>query len=590
MDPESPFDVYRFKSILFGASCSPFILNAILKKHLDSIHNPVTEKMKTNIYVDNLATGSDSEDEASTFLERSRLIMSPVGFNLRAWNSNNPTVRASAANQGLQDKDPETKVLGLRWNPNTDALQFQQWQPPNDANNIITKREVLRKSSKIYDPLGILTPVTIRAKILIQELWKEGYSWGECLPQELQEKWLTLSKDLQTAIQTEIPRRYFPSSSTWPSSTSLHVFVDASVKAYGAAAYITYGSETSLVMAKSRVALLKKLTLPQLELMAAVLGARLYSYLQTHLQASDVYLWLDSQIVLHWLSSKKELKRFVHNRITKIQSITENASWNYCPTGDNPADLLTRGMQPSELSTSTLWSRGPSWLNAKKNWPTWNSKSVLLQFTAAEQLEAISPNTTNSNPTKVPEPKHGISEIIKLSAYNNLHKLVRVTAWVLCFIDNLRERTHSGPLSVTELDSALMFWIVDCQSVVYSKELINLQSKTSNRLSLVRQLRLFLAKGIIRCGGRIHNAPLQESAKFPILLPRNHHLTQLIVEDAHRATLYSGQNSTLIHLRQRYWIPAARQYIKKIIRRCVTCLKTTGKPYTIPDPTPLSTT
>jgi ribonuclease HI len=132
---------------------------------------------------------------------------------------------------------------------------------------------------------------------------------------------LTLSKDLQTAIQTEIPRRYFPSSSTWLSSTSLHVFVDASVKAYGAAAYITYGSETSLVMAKSRVAPLKKLTLPQLELMAAVLGARLSSYLQTHLQASDVYLWSDSQIVLHWLSSKKELKRFVHNRVTEIQSI-----------------------------------------------------------------------------------------------------------------------------------------------------------------------------------------------------------------------------------------------------------------------------
>lgn len=125
---------------------------------------------------------------------------------------------------------------------------------------------------------------------------------------------------------------------------------------------------------------------------------------------------------------------------------------------------------------------------------------------------------------------------------------------------------------------------------MYSNELVNLQSKTSNRLSLVRQLRLFLAEGIIRCGGRIHNAPLQESAKFPILLPRNHHLTQLIVEDAHRATLHSGQNSTLTHLRQRYWIPAARQYIKKIIRRCVTCLKTTGKPYMIPDPPPLPTT
>jgi hypothetical protein len=255
-----------------------------------------------------------------------------------------PVIHASAVDQSLQDKDPETKVLGLRWNPNTDTLQFQQRQPPDDAINNITKREVLRESSKIYDPLGILTPVTIRAKILMQELWKEGYGWDESLPQELQAKWLSLSNDLQAATRITFPRRYFPSLSTWPPNTSLHVFVDASVKAYGATAYITYGSEISLVMAKSRVAPLKKLTLPQLELMAAALGARLSSYLQTHLQVSNVYLWSDSQIVLHWLTSKKELKRFVHNRVTEIQSLTEDASWNYCPTGDNPAYLLTRGM------------------------------------------------------------------------------------------------------------------------------------------------------------------------------------------------------------------------------------------------------
>ena len=538
-DPESPFDVYRFKSILFGASCSPFILNATIKKHLDSIHNPVAEKMKTDIYVDNLVTGSDREDEASSFLERSRLIMSPVGLNLRAWNSNNPAIRASAVDQSLQDKDPETKVLGLRWNPNTDTLQFQQRQPPDDAINNITKREVLRESSKIYDPLGILTPVTIRAKILMQELWKEGYGWDEPLPQELQAKWLSLSNDLQAATRITFPRRYFPSLSTWPPNTSLHVFVDASVKAYGATAYITYGSEISLVMAKSRVAPLKKLTLPQLELMAAVLGARLSSYLQTHLQVSNVYLWSDSQIVLHWLTSKKELKRFVHNRVTEIQSLTEDASWNYCPTGDNPADLLTRGMPAGELSTSTLWSRGPPWLHTKESWPSWNSKSVLFQSTATEQLEAISSEST-TNPKNVPASKHGIVQVVNLTTYSNLHKLVRVTAWILRFVHNMKTKTRSGPptLSVTELDSALMFWIVDCQSVAYSKELVNLQSKTSNRLPLVRQLRLFLDEGIIRCGGRIHNAPVQESAKFPILLPRNHHLTQLIVEETHRATLH----------------------------------------------------
>ena len=113
---------------------------------------------------------------------------------------------------------------------------------------------------------------------------------------------------------------------------------------------------------------------------------------------------------------------------------------------------------------------------------------------------------------------------------------------------------------------------------MYPTELANLLANTSSRLPLVRQLRLFLVKDIIRFCGRIHNAPLHESAKFPILLPQNHHLTKLIVRDAHERTLHSGLNSTLTHLRQRYWIPTGRQYVKKIIRHCVTC-RTIGKVY-----------
>ena len=163
-----------------------------------------------------------------------------------------------------------------------DTLKFQQRQPPSNINNnAITKREVLRASSKIYDPLGILTPVTIQAKIFIQELWKGGCGWDEPLQQKLQKKWLALSDDLDTATQTQIPRRYFPSSSTWTSNTTLHIFVDASVKANGAVVYVANGTESSMVMTKTRVAPLKKLTLSQLELMAAVIGARLSSYLQT---------------------------------------------------------------------------------------------------------------------------------------------------------------------------------------------------------------------------------------------------------------------------------------------------------------------
>lgn len=181
-DPDSNFDVYRFKSVLFGASSSPFILNATLKKHLDQFDDPVATQMKTDIYVDNLVSGVDTQNDALQYFHQARHLMSPVGFNLRTWTSNSPNVRSLTAQQGLQDKDAETKVLGLHWNPTTDTLTYQQNKSITPENNLTTKRDILRQSSKIYDPLGFLTPVTIRAKILLQDLWQRQFNWDEPLP------------------------------------------------------------------------------------------------------------------------------------------------------------------------------------------------------------------------------------------------------------------------------------------------------------------------------------------------------------------------------------------------------------------------
>lgn len=131
-------------------------------------------------------------------------------------------------------------------------------------------------------------------------------------------------------------------------------------------------------------------------------------------------------------------------------------------------------------------------------------------------------------------------------------------------------------------------WIRNCQTVTYHKEINNISSKVSNRLPLVRQLRLFLDDdGLFRCGGRIHNSPLAELAKFLYLLPANHPLTALIVYATHRKQPHAGVNSTTTALRQKYWIPTVRQYVKKLLRCCVTCRKVGGTAYRAPDPPPL---
>lgn len=167
---------------------------------------------------------------------------------------------------------------------------------------------------------------------------------------------------------TRRPRNY--------SKQHLHIFVDTSVHSYGAAAYICNSTESKIVMARSR------LTLSELELMAALIGARLATHLQNTNPTSSAMLWPDSQIVLHWLSCSKPLKRFIANRVEKICKLTKPDNWRYCPTRDNPADLVTRGIGAWKFLESDLWMTRPTWICNRETWPTWKKINNLVLQTS----------------------------------------------------------------------------------------------------------------------------------------------------------------------------------------------------------------
>jgi transposase InsO family protein len=552
--------------------------------------------MKDNMYVDNILSGADTELRASQYYDESRSIMTEAKFNLRSWASNSPTLQQKATNDGTIDTTPATdiNVLGLRWNTSSDTIHFATKKPLPNNHELITKREVLQLSSSIFDPLGIIAPVTVRAKIFIQQLWQQSIDWDEPLNEQLQQEWLKLVVDLFAAQQTIIPRRYHLTPPVSQNSAQLHVFVDASKLAYGAVAYLQQHSQVAFVMAKTRVAPIKTLTIPQLELMAALIGARLASFIHNAIKnrynALEVHLWSDSQIVLHWLSSNKQLKQFIANRVRSIKDLFPSNIWHYCPTNENPADVLTRGFTTTQMHSSKLWNNGPSWLTLPAvNWPAWTPTTTLLveadqQVLENEPIQMEDPSTLSFSSDT------GIHNVIDISRYSSLTTLIHVTAYVLRFINSLIKRTpkRTGTLTVNEINTAENLWIQCCQHTTYPAELVNLTTKNSSRLLLVKQLRLFLDQHhIIRCGGRIHNAPINQSAKFPILLPVDHPFTTLIIHSIHTTQLHSGVNSTLTALRDRFWIPRARQVIKKLLRKCVVCRKQNGKPYTIPDPAPL---
>ena len=219
----------------------------------------------------------------------------------------------------------------------------------------------MQTSSQIFNPLGWATPVTVKAKILMQEIWQTKLSWDEPLPNVIKDKWIDILTDLQELPQLIIPRPYFPSNQPGTQIDNMFVFVDAS----------NSKSNVCLVMSKNRVAPLKTNSLPRLELMAAVVATRLAKFVYSSITSKQLivqlHFWTDRQIVLHWIHKGSNPKPFITHC---IQEICEAIHWSFTPSADNPADLLTRGLSTKQLRTSHLWTQGPHWLLTQLIWCT----------------------------------------------------------------------------------------------------------------------------------------------------------------------------------------------------------------------------
>ena len=344
-------------------------------------------------------------------------------------------------------------------------------------------------------------------------------------------------------------------------------------------------------MSKSRVAPIKSVTLPKLELMAAVMATRLAQFIvsamnfQCHKIPYNIQFWTDSQIVLYWIFKNSNSKPFVTHRIKEIVKSFPDKVWSYTPSSENPADLLTRGITTQQLLSSQLWSQGPHWLTSKSEWPKWSPTSVLhLQLVDCEDTD------TTQDDLCATDNITGIHNVVDISHYSRISKLLAVTSYVLRFIHNVcrQQSKLTGPLTVSEVNRARTLWISSSQNVSYQPEITYLIKKNHKCPTLVRKLRLFLDKDkLLRCGGRIHNAPVNDLTKFPFLLPPKHPFTDMIIRNVHEKLHHGGVGNTVTALRQVYWIPTIGQRVRKQLRLCVICNKLSGKPYRAPDPPPL---
>ena len=502
------------------------------------------------------------------------------------------------------------KVLGIGWDTESDLFCLNLASPIETNNGCpITKRSILAATSKLYDPLGILSPVIILWKIIFQSVCKSKMGWDDPVEMFIHEQWLKLTHDLKMVGVVQLKRQYFHSKSLSElQSVQLLGFADASERAYGAVVYLrvelTDGTVfTKLVTSRTRVAPINGDTIPRLKLLGALVLARLINSVLTAfegtLRVDSVHCWSDSQIALWWIwGVNKEFKQFVQNRVVEIRRLVKPAHWDYCPSDNNPADICSRGSLASKLVANQLWWNGPEFLLKDKDaWPSLPVNPNVITTEPDTWLQLKKESSSNQRKQRnstvlanvvadrvTTERKLNLDCIIPLKGFSSLQRLVRVTAYVLRFVSNLKRKNEKKELSdedlkQEEIERARELWIREVQGSVFNDERFD-QVKVS--LSLYKD-----DKGILRCGGRLKNAPIPFNARFPIFLPRSSHFTNLVINECHLKVLHNGVRETLTELRSCLWVVKGRQAVKTVIGKCSVCKKIDGRSYAVPQSPPL---
>ncbi|KAK2558785.1 hypothetical protein P5673_019000 [Acropora cervicornis] len=319
---------YRYRKVIFGAKSLPFLLQAVLKYHLEGFvgKSKMADQLLCNLYMDDPVNSVENTEKAREFWYEAVNIFKDGGFNLRKFRSNDEILLREIADGQVQ--------------------QFQ----------------------KIDDPSGLVSPVVTPMKIIVQDLWKEKVGWDEEVNNEFRSRVGEALKGFSGGNHLRINRWLGVTQSLKEyTRVSLHVFTDASSRAYAAAAYlrVTDAEEkvtVNLIASKCRLAPPNGETIPRLELLGALLGARLLNSLKKDykdfLKIDAEFLWSDSSVALAWINQGPQVGGvFVANRVEEITAV--GGVWSWVPTDENPADLPTRGTTVSQLSVRKIWWNGP---------------------------------------------------------------------------------------------------------------------------------------------------------------------------------------------------------------------------------------
>lgn len=563
---------YKLLTATFGTSSAPFqAIRAIheIGERIKHENAQLANMIQSCFYVDDFLNSFETIEHASNVRSELTKVLAEYGFNLRKWKSNDQRTLIGVEPHDKEEVlhfDASFKTLGLSWQPNSGAFSFKSLE--STQVDQWSKRKILSEIAKLFDPLGWLAPFVIQSKILMQDIWRlpKGCDWDSQLPDHILSKWLPIYSEITSTIPITVPRWIKLSSSN--KRIELHGFGDASNLAYAAAVYIRVEHQDGtitcdLLAAKTKVAPVRAITIPRMELCAASLLAKLIVRCSHTLSFEQcrLHAWSDSKIVLAWLSTHpSKWVTFVANRVSEIQQAFDASIWLHIPSKQNPADIASRGTAISELQGSNLWWHGPEFLSSSVERSP-NQDFKLPVNSAPEKKKSIKIFTVSIEKSNY-----------VLERFSDYNRLLRFTAHAMRWRNKTQNK--STPLQSTEINSAEKLWIKLIQRESFGHDIARLNAKKPlAKNSLLKNLNPFVDNdGILRMNGRVGNADILRQ-KTAFIMPAQNHLITLIIRNAHQRTMHGGVQLTLQTLRDQFWIIHGRNQVKKLLGKCVICFR-----------------
>ncbi|XP_064635230.1 uncharacterized protein LOC135492608 [Lineus longissimus] len=509
--------------------------------------------------------------------------------------------------KGLKDLDlqndmlPIEKALGVQWNPETDSLGLKLLEKSKPA----TRRGILSLTSSLYDPLGLLSPIILKAKIILQDLCRLKLGWDEEIPEQKLFEWQSWLGDLGKISNFEVDRCIKPKDFGEIKSAQLCHFSDASGVGYGVVSFLRIINASGrihcvLIFSKSRVAPLKEVTIPRMELKAATVAVRVDTMLKRELgiPLEMSHFWTDSTSVLKYIRNKNtRFKTFVANRIQVIHDGSLPCQRHYIDTKSNSADVTSRGQSAEEFMKNETWLRGPEFLcTPEEDWPTYPDVPDSIPLDKADpEVKSMRTDIKVDCDTSNKGIRDGVATVEKLINYHSSwHKLKVSVGWILKVREELRRRVRikkglvekvesekqAECLTANDLSSAESAILSFVQYQCYQEEINCLVKEPEYRvkkMSKLSRLDPVCEDNLLRVEGRLSRAVMPEESKHPVILPKNNHVTMLIIRQIHEDLLHSGRNHVLSQLRRKFWVINANSTVRNVIGKCIVCRRQNAK-------------